>query len=141
MIRVEAFRYWHIHAIDSAIPLPCGEETRALMDGREDEWAMSGVCKRTERVLWCVGVKEAWFGRGVAWGRVSQRMDFGQLRRTVVLVRELLDGIPYERIDCVADLDFPQAGRLLEAWGFTCEAPRMAKFKDGKDFALYALVR
>lgn len=140
MIRVENFRYWHLHAIDSALPLPDPEEVKAIMAGRVEEWAASGICPHTERVLWSVGAQEAWPGRAVAWGRVSRRMDRGQIVRTVKAVRQLLEGLPYERVDCVADAAFPQAGKLLAAWGFAHEG-RMRKFRDGRDFDLYALVR
>lgn len=87
------------------------------------------------------GVHEVWANRALAWTFIDGRAGkhFLGLHK---LVKEILDLVPYRRVEAETSCDFPQGHRWLKMLGFELEAERMRAFRvDGGDSALYARVK
>lgn len=94
------------------------------------------------RAIFCGGVVPLWPNRGEAWARLAKNcvQEFAGLHR--VVRRVLFETCTLRRIEAVVECDFPQGHRWMELLGFKQEAQRMvAYYPDGRDCALYALVR
>ena len=110
-------------------------DTKALEQG----YAYTGLDEGN--VLICAGVMPIWQGRGLAWAYVAEhaRAHMIALTRSV---KQVLDTLPFDRIEAAVDVDFGQGHRWARLLGFELEVARMRKFRpDGGDAALYARVK
>jgi RimJ/RimL family protein N-acetyltransferase len=100
------------------------------------------TCVHDGRVVACVGIVEAWKGRGMAWALLGNDVGADCMRAiTKKTMRWMKEQDRFTRIETTCDVDFPQAHRWLRLMGFSCEAECMRKFSpDGRDQALYARV-
>lgn len=87
------------------------------------------------------GITELWENRALCWTFIDGRAGeyFVQLHK---IVRDLLDMVPYRRLEAETSCDFKQGHRWLRMLGFQLEAERMRAFRvDGGDSSLYARVK
>lgn len=94
-----------------------------------------------ERVLAVCGCIPKGLNRGEVWCVLDKELKdvFFKVHN---LIKPLIEGLPYERIEAVVNCDFEQGKRWMQVLGFTLEAPLMRKYsRTGKDCALYAKVR
>lgn len=113
--------------------------TPAYARALESEWAFS-VMDGPE-VVAVGGVTELWEDRALAWSFIDHRAGrkFAELTR---MVKQVLDLVPYRRVEAETPCEFGPGHRWLRMLGFELEAPRMKAFRvDGGDSALYARVK
>ena len=75
------------------------------------------------------------------WALISTGVTARNFAALHAQAKRFLDGLPFDRIETGVDCDFPQGHRWMKALGFTMESPRMRKFQNGRDHALYARVK
>lgn len=95
-----------------------------------------------DRCLGCIGVAPMTLGSGHAWAILSEAAGPHMLAITRY-ARDLLDIVPYRRVQTTALCGFQPANRwLVRFLGFSVEAFVMRCYDiDGRDHALYARVR
>lgn len=111
-------------------------EYAAMLESQFAFTAMEG-----EQVVAVGGIVEVWENRGLAWTFIDRRAGahFPALHKAV---KQVLDLVPYRRIEAETACDFEQGHRWLRMLGFKLEAERMEAFRvDGGDAALYARVK
>lgn len=91
------------------------------------------------RVVFCVGVIELWPERGEAWAFFSQDagVHFMAIHR---IVKRFLFARHFKRIEATVELNFPRGIRWVEMLGFKVEAPCLAQYREGQDYALYSFI-
>lgn len=90
----------------------------------------------------CCGLVVFTQHRALVWALVSDKVNRQNFAAVHGYAKLFLNGLPFRRLEAVAEASFAQAGRWLETLGFRLEAPRMAAFyENGGDGAGYALVR
>jgi len=107
-----------------------------MLEGQFAFTAMVG-----DEVVAVGGVTELWDNRGLVWSFVDANAGkhFVALHKAV---KEVLDFVPYKRLEADTPCEFEAGHRWLRMLGFTMEAPRMRAYRvDGGDSALYAKVR
>ncbi|MDP2619909.1 MAG: hypothetical protein Q8P46_06985 [Hyphomicrobiales bacterium] len=113
--------------------------TPAVAASLEGPFAWTGV--KNGAVLGCVGLQKKWLDHYVAWAVFSRRAGAHMLE-VVRTVKGRLPFLPGGRIEAAAACDSPGDRKFLELLGFELEAARMRRYSpDGRDFALYALVK
>lgn len=113
------------------------EEYAKMLEG---QFAFTAVTE-DEEVVAVGGVTELWANRALAWTFIDSRAGkhFVALHK---IVRDLLDIVPYRRVEAETSCDFEPGHRWLRMLGFEMEAPRMRAFQvDGGDSSLYARVK
>lgn len=113
------------------------EEYAKMLEG---QFAFTAVTD-DEEVVAVGGVTELWANRALAWTFIDSRAGkhFVALHK---IVRDLLDIIPYRRVEAETSCDFEPGHRWLKMLGFQMEAERMRAFQvDGGDSSLYARVK
>lgn len=92
--------------------------------------------------LACCGVVAFGAHRALVWALVGDKVNRQNFATVHAYAKLFLNGLPFRRLEAVAEASFAQAKRWLELLGFRLEAPRMAGFyENGGDGAGYALVR
>lgn len=110
-----------------------GEMGKALQ--QYDSW--SAIVDN--RVIACAGIVEQWEGRAIAWAFLSTYAK-GHMYGIHKAVGRFLEMCSCERIEAHADCEFKEAARWLDMLGFQKEG-RMPKFRFGRDYYLYGMVR
>lgn len=94
-----------------------------------------------EKYVLCGGFVEYWAGRAEAWAVVNQdcKREFLAMHRQVV---ELMDMVPFKRIELAVEIDFKPGHRWAKKLGFDLEAQRLRRYMPtGGDVSLYARVK
>ncbi len=113
------------------------EEYAHMLEG---QFAFTAVSDDDE-VVAVGGVTELWENRALAWTFIDSRAGkhFVALHK---IVKDLLDIVPYRRIEAETSCGFTPGHRWLRMLGFQLEAECMKAFQpDGGDSALYAKVK
>ncbi len=117
------------------MPFVTDEYAKAL----ESAWAFTAL--ENDEVVAVGGIAELWANRGLAWTFIDRRAG----RHFVALhkvVKNLLDTVPFRRVEAETACNFEQGHRWLRMLGFKLEAECMEAFRvDGGDSALYARVK
>ena len=92
------------------------------------------------QVLACCGLAYRWKDRAEAWTIFKPNMG-AKLVAVARHFKEFLHSHPCKRIEVFMDPDFVKSHTWLTFLGFKLEAAVVSKFKDNKDYSLYALVK
>lgn len=84
------------------------------------------------------GLVEQWENRATAWAFLAADAPMLALTREV---GRLLRNVPFRRVDCWVDVDFPAGHRWADLLGFELEGVARAYLPDGRDAAIYSIVR
>jgi hypothetical protein len=124
----------------------------ALQDGQDMELLTASVLETFYNgdsysaiyggeVLVCAGILKIHEGRGVAWSCISRNVGVHLFDITKIMRKFILMS-PLKRIEMDVCCDFTPGHRMAKLLGFTIEAERRASYSpDGKDYALYSLVK
>lgn len=92
------------------------------------------------RVMACAGVIEIWKDRVEAWAIFHPEAG-PYLVAITRLVREFLHNYPAKRIEITVEQNFSRGHRWAAVLGFKLEAPVLAQYREGQDYALYSLIK
>jgi hypothetical protein len=94
-----------------------------------------------EEGVWCVGgIVDMGEGRAIAWCLLDKSVPY-KLPAVHRIVKRVIDGAPYRRIELVADTRCTKADEWAIRLGFDFEAPLRAYFPDGSAAHLYSRIR
>ncbi len=93
-----------------------------------------------EKPIMCGGIAQSLPGCGHAWTILTRRWR-RYARGIHEAVEMYLDTSDFERIESVVHCDHAAGHVWLKRLGFELECPRMRKWFNGNDYALYARVR
>lgn len=120
------------------------ELTQVRMDNLEKVCAEHkhsfAILNESYEVIACGGVIEAWADRGQAWAFF--RPDAGKYFLAIhKFVLSFLDSYPFKRIEATVDRNFPRGNKWVMMLNFNLEAPCLAQYREGRDYALYSRIK
>jgi hypothetical protein len=98
-----------------------------------------GLLKTIEdngRVVAILGACPEWDGRATLWALISKQATYG----ITPIAKELLDGLPFFRVEATVDVGFKQGIKWLTHMGFEIEGYLRKYRPDGKDMIMMAKV-
>lgn len=139
-MHIVPFRAEHVEALDAqdhSKGLQRFITARSVL-GLEGPYAYTALVDG--RVMACAGVMPLWEGCGEAWSYLAWDCGKHFIRITRAALR-FFEAAPFDRIQAVVEVSFPEGHRWVNLMGFALEAPRLRRYVDGKDYALYARVK
>lgn len=119
-----------------AMPMVSAEHAQQLAAADGVAWAaLDG-----DDVIACAGIVQAHEQRGMAWAMFSERA-LRQFKLIHRVVRMVLDGAKWRRIEMTVDANHAAAIAWAERLGFEREGLMRAVTPDGRDCFLYAKVK
>lgn len=92
------------------------------------------------RVLACCGIHTFWKNRAEAW--TLFRPNLGSYLVAVFRhIRKFLMEYPCERIESYISYSFEKGDQWMSALGFHSECGMLHKYRNGKDYSLYVMIK
>lgn len=92
------------------------------------------------QVIFCCGALEWWENRAEGWGLFHPNASKHMIEIHKIVKAWMAKGY-FERLEATVELDFKRGHQWARMLGFTKEAPVLARYRQGQDYALYAFIR